>query len=210
MKNDSNINKAFDLVKDIEFEKVVNMVKEQPLEGFSDNKTDNLNIERIYQSKNDVIDEFNQMKEEITNNNYPESLIKKEIEKIAENLIYNHKESIESLKKGGYFFNFPLLGKLWAFSDILKDYYNVPKQETESLFLQWDSNVNILYHLFKELKEKEYIKDDKSKIAQFLKKTFQLNAKESTIYNQIKEGGTPPSGFDLHLPENPSKKGNDT
>ena len=117
------VEKAEKLTEYIDFERVVEFVKKQPLEGYvSKDSLEHLkkkDTQIIYDEKERWSKHFKTQLELLKNSRNPFAEIERELNRIA-NFIVRNEESILKINNGDWFFNFALLGDIWAEAEALK------------------------------------------------------------------------------------------
>lgn len=158
------IEQAEKLINYIDFNKFIEVVKNQPIKGHvsaeSLESLKKLDIKVIYSEKKRWSGYFKTKLTELLNNSpNPNAEIERELNRIAVFLLQKEK-SISSISNRGWFFNFPLLGKIWANSESLKLYKDEllkiqrkkrqPKRIRPTSF-NWKGTPGQLEKLYKEL-----------------------------------------------------------
>ena len=141
--NIETIEKAEKLVGNIDFKKFIRIIKKQPLRGYTGLKRKDLDIKVIYAEKkrwdnhfktqlNNLInyspDKFHEIKRELSQ--IAKTIIEGELTQIAKTIVEREK-SILNIKNRGWFFNYKLLGEIWANGDALKNYKKALKTRTK-------------------------------------------------------------------------------
>jgi len=139
------VEEAEKLTQYIDFERVVEFFKKQPLEGYVSKDSlrhlKKLDTQIIYDEKERWSKHFKTQLELLKNSRDSYAEIKRELYRIA-NFIIRNEESILSIN--GWFFNFPLLGDIWAEAEALKLYKNELLKIQNTKQFKWNEFVYIL------------------------------------------------------------------